>query len=156
VATQSTPVSLRIPALGASSSLSQLGLNADNSPQVPTNYQEPRWYKLGPAPGQMGSAVILGHVDDKTGPAVFYKLGSLKAGDKVEVSLTDGSIVHFVVKTVATHLKTRFPSQQVHGSHGYSGLQLVTCGGRFDSVTGHYLSNVVAHIMVSTTPAQAE
>jgi sortase (surface protein transpeptidase) len=105
----------------------------------------------------MGSAVILGHVDDKTGPAVFYKLGSLKAGDKVEVSLTDGSIVHFVVKTVATYLKTKFPSQQVYGSHGYSGLEMVTCGDRFDSVTGHYLSNVVAYTtMVSTTPAPAE
>jgi len=104
----------------------------------------------------MGSAVILGHVDDKSGPAVFYKLGSLKAGDKVEVSLKDGSIVHFVVKTVATYLKTKFPSQQVYGAHGYSGLQLVTCGGRFDAVTGHYLSNVVAYTtMVSTTPAQA-
>jgi sortase (surface protein transpeptidase) len=105
----------------------------------------------------MGSAVILGHVDDKKGPAVFYQLRSLKAGDTVEVGLTDGSIVHFVVKSVATYLKTKFPSQQVYGSHGYSGLQLVTCGGSFDSVTGHYLSNVVAYtIMVSTTPAKAK
>jgi Sortase domain len=156
VTVQSTPVSLRIPALGVSSSLSELGLNADKSPQVPTDYQEAGWYKLGPAPGQMGSAVILGHVDDTKGPAVFYKLGSLKAGDKVEVNLRDGSIVHFVVTTVATYLKTRFPSQQVYGSHGYSGLQLVTCGGRFNSVTGHYLSNVVVYTtMVSTTPAKA-
>ena len=155
VAAHSVPVSLRIPALGVSSSLSQLGLNADKSPQVPTKYEEPGWYKLGPAPGQMGSAVILGHVDDKKGPAVFYKLGSLKAGDKVDVSLTDGVIVHFVVKNVATYLKAQFPSQQVYGSHGYSGLQLVTCGGKFDSATGHYLSNVVAYTtLVSTTPAK--
>jgi sortase (surface protein transpeptidase) len=88
---------------------------------------------------------------------VFYQLGSLKAGDKVEVSLKDGSIVHFVVKTVATYLKTKFPSRQVYGSHGYSGLQLVTCGGKFDSITGHYLSNVVVYTtMVSATPARAE
>ena len=155
VAAHSVPVSLRIPALGVSSSLSQLGLNADKSPQVPTNYEEPGWYKLGPAPGQIGSAVILGHVDDKKGPAVFYKLGSLKAGDMVDVNLADGAIVHFVVKTVTTYLKAQFPSQQVYGSHGYSGLQLVTCGGKFDSVTGHYLSNVVAYTtLVSTTPGK--
>jgi sortase (surface protein transpeptidase) len=138
-----------------SSSLSQLGLNADRSPQVPTNYTEPGWYKLGPSPGQVGSAVILGHVDNTKGPAVFFKLKSLKTGDKVDVSLADGAIAHFIVKTVATYLKAQFPSQEVYGSHGYSGLQLVTCGGQFDSATGHYLSNVVAYTtLVSTTAAK--
>jgi|SRR5450631_2268645 hypothetical protein len=154
VAADLVPVSLRIPVLGVSVSLSTLGLNADKSPQVPTNYEQPGWYKLGPAPGQVGSAVILGHVDDKKGPAVFYRLQTLKAGDKVDVSLTDGSVVHFVVKTVEMYLKAKFPSHKVYGSHGYSGLQLVTCGGKFDSDTGHYLSNVVAYTtLVSTTPA---
>jgi sortase (surface protein transpeptidase) len=154
VAAHSVPVSLRIPAIGVSVSLSTLGLNADGSPQVPTKYQQPGWYKLGPAPGQTGSAVILGHVDDQSGPAVFFKLGTLKAGDKVDVSLTDGVVVHFAVTDVATYLKAQFPSQKVYGSHGYSGLQLVTCGGKFDTATGHYLSNVVAFTkLVSTTPA---
>jgi hypothetical protein len=153
-AARSVPVSIRIPAMGVSVSLSQLGLNADKSPQVPTKFQEPGWYKLGPAPGQMGSAVILGHVDDKNGPAVFYKLGSLKAGDTVDVSLTDGAVVHFAVTTVETYAKAQFPSQKVYGSHGISGLQLVTCGGKFDAASGHYLSNVVAYTsLVSTTPS---
>jgi len=154
VLARSVPVSLRIPAMNVSVSLSTLGLNADKSPQVPTKYAEPGWYKLGPAPGQIGSAVILGHVDDKKGPAVFYKLGALKAGDKVDVSLADGAVAHFAVKTVETYLKAQFPSQKVYASHGYSALQLVTCGGKFDSATGHYLSNVVAYTtLVSTTPA---
>ena len=154
VPARSVPVSIRIPAMGVSVSLSQLGLNADGSPQVPTKYQEPGWYKLGPAPGMMGSAVILGHVDDKKGPAVFYKLRSLKAGDRVDVSLASGVVDHFAVKSVETYLKAQFPSQKVYGSHGYRGLQLVTCGGTFDKATGHYLSNVVAYTtLVSTTPA---
>ena len=154
VAAGSAPVSLRIPALGVSVSLSQLGLNADQSPQVPVKYQEPGLFKLGPAPGMMGSAVILGHVDDKKGPAVFFKLGSLRAGDKVDVSLANGSVAHFAVNAVETFLKAQFPSQKVYGSHGYRGLQLVTCGGDFDKATGHYLSNVVAFTtLVSTTPA---
>jgi len=154
VSASSIPVALRIPAMGVSSSLSQLGLNADKSPQVPTQYQEPGWYKLGPAPGMMGSAVILGHVDDKKGPAVFYKLATLKAGDKVDVSLANGAVAHFAVKSVETFLKAKFPSDKVYASHGVKALQLVTCGGVFDKATGHYLSNIVAFTtLVSTTPA---
>jgi len=151
---RSVPVSIRIPAMGVSASLSQLGVNADGSPQVPTKYEEPGWYKLGPAPGMVGSAVILGHVDDKKGPAVFYKLKSLKARDKVDVSLANGVVDHFVVTAVEIYLKAQFPSQKVYGSHGSRALQLVTCGGTFDKATGHYLSNVVAYTtLVSTTPA---
>lgn len=151
---RSVPVGLRIPAIGVAVSLSTLGLNPDRTVQVPTNYQQPGWFKLGPSPGQVGSAVILGHVDDRNGPAVFFRLGSLKTGDKVEVSLANGVLAHFVVNTVAMYLKTQFPAQQVYASHGYSALQLVTCGGQFDTQAGHYLSNVVAYTtLVSTTPA---
>ncbi len=149
---RSVPVALRIPAIGVAVSLSELGLNPDRTVQVPTNFQEPGWFRLGPSPGQMGSAVILGHVDDHTGPAVFFRLGSLRAGDKVEVSLANGIVAHFVVKTVATYPKEQFPARQVYASHGYSALQLVTCGGEFDRSSGHYLSNVVAYTsLVATT-----
>jgi sortase (surface protein transpeptidase) len=135
-------------------SLSSLGLNANGTVQVPGKDQQPGWFRLGPAPGQMGSAVILGHVDDYRGPAAFYKLRSLRAGDKVEVGLASGAVAHFEVKTVGAYLKTQFPAQKVYASHGYPALQLVTCGGQFDSGTGHYLSNVVAYTsLVSTTPA---
>lgn len=152
---RSVPVALRIPAIGISVSLGTLGLNPDRTVEVPTNYQQPGWYRLGPTPGQVGSAVILGHVDDKSGPAVFYKLPTLRAGDKVDVSLADGAVAHFAVKTVESYLKTQFPSRKVYASHGYSGLQLVTCGGAFDTRTGHYLSNVVAYTtLVSTTPPE--
>lgn len=156
VPARSVPVSLRIPSIGVSVSLSRLGLNADGTAQVPTKYAEPGWFKLGPAPGQVGSAVILGHVDDKKGPAVFYKLPTLRAGDKVDVSLADGAVAHFAVKTVEKYLKAQFPARKVYASHGYSALQLVTCGGKFNATTGHYESNVVAYTtLVSTTPAGA-
>jgi sortase (surface protein transpeptidase) len=102
----------------------------------------------------VGSAVILGHVDDFKGPAVFFRLGALRAGDKVDVRLANAVVAHFVVKTIATYPKKQFPAQQVYASHGYSALQLVTCGGAFDTRTGHYLSNVVAYTtLVSTTPS---
>ena len=153
VVPRSTPVALSIPAIGVSTFLSQLGLNPDSTVQVPTDSQEPGWYHLGPAPGQVGSAVILGHVDSHTGPAVFFNLRSLAAGDKVEVALANGLVVDFAVTSVAMYPNDQFPAQQVYGSHGYSGLELVTCGGTFDSNTGHYLSNVVVYTsLVSTNP----
>jgi hypothetical protein len=150
---RSAPVSLRIPAISVSLTLSNLGLNPNGTVQVPVKDQAPGWFRLGPAPGQMGSAVILGHVDDYKGPAAFYRLRSLRAGDKVDVGLADGAVAHFAVTAVANYLKTQFPAQQVYGSHGIRGLQLVTCGGQFNSSTGHYLSNTVVYTsLVGTTP----
>ena len=121
---------------------------------MPAKDQQPGWFRLGPAPGQLGSAVILGHVDDYKGPAAFYRLRALRPGDTVDVGLADGRVAHFAVRTVATYLKSQFPARLVYASHGYPALQLVTCGGQFDSTSGHYLSNVVAYTsLVSTTPA---
>ncbi len=145
VAGRSVPVSLRIPAIGIAVAVSTLGLNPDGTVEVPTDFQKPGWYRLGPSPGQMGSAVILGHVDSYQGPAVFFRLRSLSAGDPVEVTLADGVVADFVVTSVAMYPKDQFPSQQVYGSHGNSALQLVTCGGTFDSLTRSYLSNIVVY-----------
>jgi hypothetical protein len=78
----------------------------------------------------------------------------LRCGDQVGVTLADASVAHFVIQKVASYLTTQFPSQLVYTSHGYSALQLVTCGGQFDSNTGHYLSNVVAYTsLVAIAPA---
>jgi sortase (surface protein transpeptidase) len=157
VVAPSAPVALRIPAIGVAVSVSTLGLNPDGTVQVPTDFQEPGWFRLGPSPGQVGSAVILGHVDSHQGPAVFYRLRSLRPGDRVEVSLVDGVVAHFVVSTVAMYPKKQFPARQVYASHGYSALQLVTCGGTFDPHTRSYLSNVVVYTrLVGTTPTTAQ
>ena len=154
VAVRSTPVELQIPAIALTVSLSTLGLNPNGTVQVPTDIQQPGWYRLGPSPGQEGSAVILGHVDSYQGPAVFYKLRSLVAGDMVEVSLADGVTAQFKVTSVAMYLKTNFPDQAVYASKGFSALQLVTCSGVFDTQTGHYLSNIVVYTsLVALTPA---
>jgi hypothetical protein len=89
--------------------------------------------------------VILGHVDSYAGPGVFFKLPSLVAGDLVDVGLADGVTAVFKVTSVATYLKADFPDNAVYTSNGNSALQLVTCGGTFDSSTGHYLSNIVVY-----------
>jgi hypothetical protein len=148
---RSVPLTLKIPALGLSVSLgTTLGLNADGTVQVPDNTVHPGWFRLGPAPGQVGSAVILGHVDSYLGPGVFFELRTLAAGDQVDVDLADGVTAQFTVDSVAMYSKPQFPAQRVYGSHGSSALQLVTCGGVFDHQTGSYLSNIVVYTSLSS------
>jgi hypothetical protein len=142
---RSRPVSLAIPAIGLRAPLTTLGLNPNRTVQVPTNFQEPGWYRLGPSPGQLGSAVILGHIDSYLGPAVFFQLGDLHVRDRVTVTLADGRTVRFAVIGIAMYLKSHFPDRLVYGPRPYGALQLVTCGGVFDSATGHYLSNLVVY-----------
>jgi len=142
---RSRPIRLSIPALGLSVPLSSLGLNANGTVSVPTDIYEPGWYRLDATPGQLGTAVILGHVDSYRGPAVFFKLRDLVIGDRVNVNLSDGVTAHFRVIGTAIYLKAKFPAKLVYGARSYGALQLVTCGGDFDSGTGHYLSNVVVY-----------
>jgi hypothetical protein len=142
---RSIPVAVRIPAINVAVWLTQLGLNANGTVAVPTSVQVPGWFSPGPSPGQIGSAVILGHVDSYKGPGVFFQLRSLRPGDPIEVNLSDGVVATFDVTSVVEYQKTAFPDQKVYGSNGSSELQLVTCGGAFDSQTGHYLSNIVVY-----------
>jgi hypothetical protein len=142
---RSQPLTLSIPAIQLKVRLSELGLNPNHTVQVPSSFAVPGWYRLGPSPGQLGSAVILGHVDSYLGPAVFYRLRTLRPGDHVNVTLADGVVTHFVVRHVAMYLKAQFPNAMVYGPHGYRALQLVTCGGVFDAQTRHYLSNIVVY-----------
>jgi sortase (surface protein transpeptidase) len=152
--TRSLPVSLQIPAIGVSLPLGALGENADGTVQVPSTSQQAGWFDLGPTPGQIGSAVILGHVDSYQGPGVFFNLRTLAEGDQIDVALADGITDVFTVVAVNSYTKTQFPAQQVYGSYGISALQLVTCGGVFDHQTGSYLSNVVVYsALTAVTPA---
>jgi sortase family protein len=147
---RSVPVMLRIPALGLAVYLgTSLGIEPNGIVQVPTGTTQPGWFRLGPTPGQIGSSVILGHVDSYLGPGVFFQLRTLAAGDQVDVGLADGVTAQFTVNTVAEYSKTDFPDQRVYGSHGASTLQLVTCGGAFDHQTGSYLSNIVVYTSLS-------
>jgi hypothetical protein len=143
VVKRSTPIHISIPVIGMSAPLVVLGLNKNGSPQVPSSWYVPGWYKYDAAPGQNGTAVILGHIDSVAGPAVFYRVSQLKAGDRVVVKLRDGVTVHFAVIAVREYLKAKFPDRYVYGYRGYPALQLVTCGGAFDYQTHHYLSNIV-------------
>lgn len=137
------PTSLRIPALELAVPLSGLGLQDDGTVEVPADPDDAGWFDLGPPPGQPGSAVVLGHVDSRRGPGVFFGLHTLEAGDVVDVGLEDGTTARFAVTSVETYAKDAFPGELVYGGTGASTLNLVTCGGDFDRDARSYLSNVV-------------
>jgi sortase (surface protein transpeptidase) len=141
------PVKLTIPSIGVKTSLIHLGLQANGSLQVPSLAQvnEAGWYTESPRPGAIGAAVIAGHVDTYHGAAVFYWLRNLKPGAKVYVTRADGTIAEFSVTRVQEYPKAAFPTSIVYGGEPDAELRLITCGGTFDSTTGHYLSNVIAY-----------
>jgi hypothetical protein len=137
------PVSVRIPAARVDSRLGRLGLAPDGSIAVPKDPAVAGWYTGGAKPGQPGPAVILGHVDGEGGPAVFFHLTKLRAGDKVYVDRADGSTAGFRVTHSVRTRKTAFPTDDVYAPTLEPGLRLVTCGGTFDHSTGHYRDNVI-------------
>ena len=139
------PVALRIPAIDVDARVTRLGLNKDQTVEVPSNPADTGWYRLGPPPGQQGSAVILGHVDSMQGPAVFYRLRYLEPGDQVLVEAADGSTSTFRVIRLATYPNENFPAQKVYAAPGRRRvLNLVTCGGKYDPESG-YQANVVVY-----------
>jgi sortase family protein len=145
---QSPPVAVSIPAIGVKSKLLHLGLNKDGTIQVPdlfTSANEAAWYKYSATPGQIGTSVIEGHVDSYGGPAVFYRLGALRPGNRVNVTLADGITAVFQVTGVREYLKDKYPANSIYAPANFAALRLITCGGGFDAVTGHYLSSVVVY-----------
>jgi hypothetical protein len=155
---RSEPVEVRIPAIGVDSRLLRLGLNPDGTVMVPslqTSAGLAAWYKYSATPGQIGASVIEGHVDSVQGPAVFFRLGALRPGNTIEVTLADGVTAVFRVTGVREYEKSRFPARAIYGAPGFAALRLITCGGAFDYTTGHYLSSTVVFAsLASSRPAR--
>lgn len=140
------PAHLRIPAIGVSTALVGLGLNRDRTVEVPENPDVAGWFRHGTVPGRLGSAVVLGHVDSRRGPAVFYRLSTLRPGSRIEVRLSDGVVVEFAVSRVVSYPNRDFPARRVYaGNPRRRTLSLVTCGGAYDANAGGYQSNVVVY-----------
>jgi sortase (surface protein transpeptidase) len=152
----SVPVHLDIPAIGVSTSLMALGLNADGTIAVPpVRHDAPAgWYRHLATPGEVGPAVILGHVDTaRDGPAVFYRLRDLRPGDTITVRRLDGSTAVFTISQVTQYPKLAFPAEAVYGALDYPALRLITCGGTFDYIHRQYRGNVIVYAaLTATTP----
>lgn len=140
---------LAIPAIMIESPVMGLGLDGKGRLTAPP-VDNPRlvgWYQKGPAPGENGTALMVGHRDTRTGPAIFLNLNALKPGDKVDVARSDRRTAVFTVDRVRTYKKEAFPDAEVYGHTGRPELRLLTCGGSFDKKAG-YSANVVvfAHL----------
>jgi hypothetical protein len=129
---RSLPVSVAIPAIGVHAALLHLGVNPDGTIAVPSLNTQPglaAWYKYSVTPGQIGASVIEGHVDTYHGPAVFFRLGALRPGDRIDITLADGITAVFRVTGVRLYLKASFPAKAIYGATGFAALHLITCGG---------------------------
>jgi sortase (surface protein transpeptidase) len=137
------PVRISIPAIGVNASVIRLGLNPDRTIEVPKNFAHTGWFRPGPEPGEQGAAVILGHFDSRSGPAVFFRLRELRAGDVIRVHPQDGSTVRFVARSMLRVAKNRFPTKRVYARTSQPTLRLVTCAGRLNASTGHHDDNYI-------------
>ena len=144
VLNQAAPVRLTIPDLRISTGIMRLGLQDDGTMEVPRSAGRAGWYERSPTPGALGPAVVAGHVTWDRKPDVFFELGRLKPGQRVDVARADGSTAVFEVTKVERYAKRDFPTEEVYGTADHAGLRLITCGGVFDAASGHYLDNVIA------------
>jgi len=143
----SEPTEVRIPKIGATSSLVPLGLNPDETVEVPPvgRPMQAGWYELARTPGEAGPAVLLGHVDGDEKPGIFFRLRELVAGDEVEVSRKDGTTARFRVRGTEQVAKDSFPTEAVYGDTEEPELRLITCGGSFDEKARSYRDNIIVY-----------
>jgi hypothetical protein len=149
----SPPLRIRIPSIRVDAPLTGLGLTESGSLDVPPagNKNLAGWYEAGTTPGEPGTAIIDGHVDNADGPAVFYDLGALKKGSTIDVDRRDGATAVFTVDAIEVYEATDFPDDKVYGAAPRPELRVITCGGGYTKATG-YQGNVVvfAHLTGSS------
>ena len=130
VSPTSTPVHISIPSIGVDTNVQKVGITYKGNMGVPNNYTDTGWYKYGTVPGEVGSAVIDGHVDNGFGtPAVFENLKNMKIGDSVFVTMDNGTVLHFVVVDIETYYYKSAPLQEIFNQTDAARLNLITCTG---------------------------
>ncbi|MGN9778418.1 class F sortase [Micromonospora sp. H33] len=154
---RSQPTRVKIPRIGVDAPTVALGLDKNQQIAVPPLNQPKTtgWYKLGPSPGEVGTAVVVGHVDSRvSGKAVFFRLGALKPGDTIEVLRKDGKKARFIVDGVVRYPKNKLPLNLVYGHTGKAQLRLITCGGAYDKAAKSYKDNIVVFATLATDRAR--
>ena len=151
------PTHIRIPEISVDVAFGEpLGLNADQSISVPKTFDTVGWYKLGAAPGEVGTAAILGHVDSYQGPAVFYSLGQLAPGDSIFVARADGTEAEFEVEYLERYKQEEFPTEKVYTPTSYPSLRLITCSGIYQKGEQRYTHNLVVYARLKEPGVSAE
>lgn len=139
------PQRVRIPRIGVDAAVIDLGINPDGSLEVPSDFGLTGWFTGRAVPGEVGPSIVVGHVDSRSGPAVFYRLRDLDVGDLVQIERSDGLDAWFRVSEVVLVEKDEFPTEAVYGATDESALRLITCGGSFDSDERSYLGNLIVY-----------
>ncbi len=148
---KSTPTHITIASQQIDVDLVPVGLAPDGSIELPPVLDwVAGWYNYSPTPGELGPAVIVGHVDNYEGPSVFWQLRNVQAGDTVDVAREDGSVAHFKITQLAEYDQNNFPTETVYGNTANAELRLITCSGTFDTVTQHYTQNTVVYAQLIT------
>lgn len=147
------PLKISIPAIGVKAAMSSVGVQKSGAIQTPP-LSKPRlagWYRLGPAPGDQGPAIILGHVNTRKGAAVFSRLRELRRGNKIAVLRADGKTAIFTVDGIEQVGKTTFPTKRVYGNTITSSLRLITCGGVYNAKKHSYTDNIIVYATLTAT-----
>lgn len=138
------PVRLKIPSIRVNALITSVGLMKDGSMGVPKLPRDTAWYKLGPKPGQIGSAVIAGHVNWWYGAkGVFEKLKSVKKGDLITVQDDQGVITTFIVRDIREFGLKEDASSVFRSYDGKAHLNLVTCTGIWNRIARVYSKRLV-------------
>jgi sortase (surface protein transpeptidase) len=137
------PQRLTIPRLRIDTTVEQVGLTQDGAMDVPKSYDTVGWYNLGVRPGQPGNAVMAGHLDSKTGPAIFWRLKELRPGDEITVVSDDGLERRFIVQRLENYRYDQAPLERIFGTSSEFALNLITCGGSFDRRSQNYDQRLV-------------
>ena len=137
------PVGLRIERIGVAAEFTTLGVRSDNTLDVPSNFDEVGWFNGRPVPGDLGPAIVVGHLDSHNGPAVFHALRQLVGGDIIEIDRSDGLTAHFRITETVQVGKVGFPTERVYGTTEGAELRLITCDGAFDHDERSYQDNLI-------------
>ncbi|MYW70485.1 class F sortase [Streptomyces sp. SID8379] len=144
------PIRLRIPSIGVDTAVGPLSLDSEGRLPAPGGYADVGWWREGVAPGESGPAVIAGHLDTPTGPAVFANLAELRPGDRMEITRADLTTAVFEVLGTMEFPQDAFPTEVVYGRTPDAQLRLITCGGAYDRTAGRYLANTVVYAAMVT------
>lgn len=139
------PVSLAVPAIDITADLEPVGVLENGQMGVPSTENGVAWFEPGVSPGEQGNAVLAGHVDSRTGPAIFYDLEELEAGDEIEVTDEEGETLTFVVQRSESYDRKEAPMEEIFGATDSRNLNLITCTGTFDQAEGTHDERLVVY-----------
>ena len=142
---ESEPIRLKIPKIGVNTSFVEITKKADGTIETPSSPYKVGWYNKAPTPGELGPAIVVGHVDRPGGTAVFWRLRELVPGDTFEIDRKDGSTLKFKVDKVKKFPQSDFPTEEVYGNLDYAGVRLITCTGTFNRTIHRYSDNLVVY-----------